>query len=280
MASRGAALAAGALALSGCTLLPTSGGAASSPTAAPTTVATSGATSGPGTGSTTGPSVGLPPVALPSTTASRSCSDRVLEAKPVRIRGSRGSVHWDLQVPEFSGASSAAAINRRVRASAQDAIDLGLREGRDDGGVRRDVGGSADVTTSDRRTVQVELTWADNLAGTAHPTTYVATTVVTTDRGTPVLLREVLGDVPSALRTLAKAVEKQVGRVDTDGLEPKERNFAAWQTVDDGMRLTFQDGQLGAPGLRTVTVPWRTVRPLLSAYGTGLLDPDIDQSTC
>ena len=270
-------LAGGVLSLTGCTLVPTSSAPTSAPVTTPSSVAT---TSAPATTPSPRSSVGLPPVALPSSTASRSCADRVLDAEAVHLRGSRGSVRWDLEIPEFSGARSAAAVNRHVRASAQDAVDLGLREGRDDDGVRRDIGGSADVTTNDRRTVQVELTWADNLAGTAHPTAYVATTVVTTDAGRPVRLREVLGDTPSALRTIAKAVEKQVGRVDTDGLEPKERNFAAWQTTRDGMRLTFQDGQLGAPGLRTVTVPWRTVRPLLSAYGTGLLDPDIDQSTC
>jgi hypothetical protein len=277
---RGGALLVGSvLALTGCTITASPEDPGTTVVARPPSVSASVPT--PTSASTTGgPGVGLPPVAFPSRTAPRSCSDAVLTARTVHLRGSRGSVHWDLAIPELSGARSAAEVNRHVRASAQDAIDLGLREGRDDDGVRRDVGGSAAVTTNDRRTVQVELTWADSLAGTAHPTTYVATTVVTTDAGRPVRLRDVLGDEPSALRALARAVEKQVGRVDTDGLAPKERNFAAWQTTGRGMRLTFQDGQLGPPGLRTVTVPWRTVRPLLSAYGTGLLDPDVDPTTC
>jgi hypothetical protein len=275
---RGGALLAGSvLALAGCTFTASPGDPGSTTRPEPSPVASS--VRATGAAPTGGAGVGLPSVAFPSRTA-RKCSDAVLTARTVHLRGSRGSVHWDLAIPELSGARSAAEVNRHVRASAQDAIDLGLRESREDDGVRRDVGGSADVTTNDRRTVQVELTWADNLAGTAHPTTYVATTVVTTDAGRPVRLRDVLGDERSALRTLAEAVEKQVGRVDTDGLEPEERNFAAWQTTREGMRLTFQDGQLGATGLRTVTVPWRTVRPLLSAYGTGLLDPDIDPTTC
>jgi len=204
----------------------------------------------------------------------------VLDAKTVDLRGSRGSVHWDLEIPRFSGARSAAEVNRHVRASAQDAVDHGLREGKDDAGVRRDVEGEGRVTTSDRRTVQVELTWIDNLAGTAHPITYVATTVVTTGAGRPVRLGEVLGDEPSALRAIAEAVEEQSGPVDTDGLEPEEKNFAAWQTTRDGMRFSLQDYQLGGHGQRSYTVPWRTMRPLLSAYGTGLLDPDVDPSSC
>jgi hypothetical protein len=46
------------------------------------------------------------------------------------------------------------------------------------------------------------------------------------------------------------------------------------------MRFSFQDYQLGGHGVRRYTVPWRTVRPLLSDEGTGLLDPDVDPTTC
>ena len=275
MRSRGAALAAGVLALSGCTVTSTLGGSTSSAApsgAAPTPVATAGT---PGA-----PTVGIPPVALPSSTASRSCGDRVLGARTVHLKGSRESVYWDLKIPEFSGAAAATAVNRHVRASAQDAIDLGLKEGEDDAGYRRDVEGKASVTTSDRRTVQVELRWGDYLAGTAHPTDHVATTVVTTDAGKPVLLREVLADVPSGLRAIARAIKPMAEPSEPAGLAPKEKNFAAWQTTRDGMRFSFQDYQLGGHGLRSYTVPWRTMRPLLSDYGTGLLDPDVDPSTC
>jgi hypothetical protein len=278
----GVLLAAGLLALSGCTF--TAGAPASSspspvtpttPTSA-TVAATASAVATPGGGST----VGLPPVALPSSTAPRRCSDRVLEAKAIHLRGSRGSVHWDLKVPELSGAASASAVNRHVRASAQDAIDLGLREGRDDAGTRRDVEGEGKVTTSDRRTVQVELRWGDYLAGTAHPTDHVATTVVTTDTGRPLRLRDVLADEPSGLRVIAKAIKPMARPSDPSGLAPKAKNFAAWQTTRDGMRFTFGDYQLGGHGLRSYTVPWRTMRPLLSDLGTGLLDPDVDPTTC
>ena len=89
-----------------------------------------------------------------------------------------------------------------------------------------------------------------------------------------------LADEPSALRTIATAVRKQSGPVEGDGLAPKEKNFAAWQTTRAGMRFAFQDYQLGGHGLRSYTIGWSTVRPLLSAYGTGLLDPDVDPSTC
>ena len=99
-----------------------------------------------------------------------------------------------------------------------------------------------------------------------------------TDR--PGLLRDVLADVPSGLRTIAKAIEPMAEPSEPSGLAPKEKNFAAWQTTGKGMRFTFEDYQLGGRGVRTYTVPWRTVRPLLSDRGTGLLDPDVDPSTC
>jgi hypothetical protein len=271
------------LALAGCV-------PGSDPDAGPT------ATSAAGPPTAALPSAEEPTPALPSisigvpadqstSAAPRSCFDRVLDARQVHLKGRRGSVRWDLAVPQFSGASSAAAVNRHVRASAQDAIDRAVAESRHDGGAERTVGGKGQVSTSDRRTVQVELSWADYLAGTAHPSDYVATTVVTTDAGKPVLLGEVLGDERSALVTLGRAVRSLAARkgedvTEPDGLAPRARNFANWQTTRSGMRFTFGDYQLGGHGLRSYTVPWKTVRPLLSAYGTGLLDPDIDPSTC
>jgi hypothetical protein len=278
-AAAAALLGATVLALAGCTTPAGPGGTPSS--AAPTAQAS--APSVPrASPAASEPQVGLPTEPLPSggASTSKSCDDRVLDARTIHLKGSRESVYWDLAVPEFSGAPSAAAINRHVRASAQEAIDRGLREGEDDAGNRRDVSGKATVTTSDRRTVQVELRWGDYLAGTAHPTDYVATTVVTTEEGRPVRLREVLADVPSGLRAIAKAIKPMARPSDPSGLAPKERNFSAWQTTSDGMRFTFGDYQLGGHGLRSYTVPWATMRPLLSAYGTGLLDPDIDMTTC
>ena len=284
------------LALAGCTA-PFGAPIPAVPGGSTTSVAT--ASAAPATAPASSPQVGLPadawptptsgstapPVGTPTTRPTRRCSDRVLTARSVHLKGSRESVYWDLEVPQFEGAASAAEVNRHVRASAQDAVDLGKREGQDDAGQRRDVEGKATVTTSDRRTVQVELRWSDYLTGTAHPTLYVATTAVTTEEGRPLRLRDVLADVPSALRTIARAVDKEARSrgedvTDRSGLAPKESNFAAWQTTRQGMRFTFGDYQLGGHGLRAYTVPWRTVRPLLSAYGTGLLDPDVDPSTC
>ena len=273
------------LALAGCTTPTTPDGLPRSTEPAPTAASRTGVPTSP----SAAPRVGLSPVALPTTEptskpttkpTTRSCADRVLSAKTVHLKGERESVYWDVAVPQFSGAPSAAAVNRHVRASAQDAINLGLHEGEGDAGYRRDVQGRATVTTSDRRTVQVELRWGDYLAGTAHPTDHVATTVVTTAEGRPLRLRDVLADEPSALRAIAKAIKPMAKPSDPSGLAPKEKNFAAWQTTRDGMRFSFQDYQLGGHGLRSYTVPWRTIRPLLSDEGTGLLDPDVDPSTC
>ena len=291
MRARGAVVLAGVLtlALSGC--VPGSGVDLGARTASPTAAASpAGAdpATPPGAGEPTPalPSLALPrPVDEPTSAAPRNCFDRVLDDRVVHLKGRRGSVSWDVAIPQFSGPGAVGAINRRVRASAQDGIDRAVAAGRDDDGVERTVRGKARVSTSDRRTVQVELTWADYLAGAAHPSDYVATTVVTTDAGRPVLLGEVLGDERSALVVLGRAVRSiaaQKGEEvsEPDGLAPRATNFANWQTTRSGMRFTFGDYQLGGHGLRSYTVPWKTVRPLLSAYGTGLLDPDIDPSTC
>ena len=274
MASRGTAVAAGVLALSGCSLLPAPGGTASSPAAPPSTVATSGATSGPGR------SVGLPSVALPSTTTSRSCSDRVLGAKQVRLRGSQGSVHPTCFSTAFAMVCKPLGTSPRTS--------------------RRRAGAPRSVVTTVVATYVVGWAVPARLSAHVSSTWTVRRSLVVTSALPPTSRRTPSSSRPSRRpRSMASWADARTRRftspadlapensgicrsrrVGTDGLEPKERNFAAWQTTRDGMRLTFQDGQLGAPGLRTVTVPWRTVRPLLSAYGTGLLDPDIDQSTC
>ena len=134
------------------------------------------------------------------------------------------------------------------------------------------------MTTNDGRTVQVACSFTDNLAGTAHPTYAVSTTVVTSLAGDPVVLADVFLDEQAAFTALArdvtriaKAKDEQV--TDPSGLAPKEKNWAAWQTTSLGMGFSFQDYQLGGHGLRAYTVPWATVRPLMSDSAKALLAP-------
>jgi hypothetical protein len=58
-----------------------------------------------------------------------------------------------------------------------------------------------------------------------------------------------------------------------DGLAPRAENWAAWQSTRKGFQVHFQDYQLGGHGLRSYTVPWKAVTPLLSAKAKALLAP-------
>ena len=194
-----------------------------------------------------------------------------------RLRGRSADARWDVAVPVFSGAPAAAEANRRVRAAADDLIAQVRREAGGDSGVRRTLTGDGRVGTNDGRTVQVVITFVDDLAGTAHPALYVTTTVVDVGRVRPVLLSQVVQDPPEGLRFLRtevlRAARRKGDTVDADGLAPELVNWANWQTTRDGMTFHFNDYQLGGFGLRSYSVPWKRARLILSAYGEKLLLP-------
>jgi hypothetical protein len=125
--------------------------------------------------------------------------------------------------------------------------------------------------------VQVVIFFTDYLAGTAHPALYVTTTVVDIRRSRPVLLSQVVQNPPEGLRFLRtqviKAARKKGEDVDRTGLAPTIPNYANWQTGAKGLTFYFGDYQLGSHGIRAYTVPWRSARLVLSAYGEKLLLP-------
>ena len=130
---------------------------------------------------------------------------------------------------------------------------------------------------NDGRTVQVRLSFADGLAGTAHPIYSVSTTVLRADTAAPLTLDTVFTDKRAALRRLkplilraAKAAGEEV--TEPVGLAPKDGNWAAWQTSAFGMSFDFEDYQLGGHGLRRYIIPWIDVRPLLRPEARKLLD--------
>lgn len=236
-----------------------------------------------GGGSTAPPSPpGLPPdpppVAVPEPSASAPSARPQLTWTYTFLTGRQGSVGWTVKVPMFAGPAVSAVVNRRVRASAQSAIKVAVAEGRDDQGERRTLSGEGEVAVNDGRTVQVRLSFTDNLAGTAHPIYSVATTALQAATGAPLTLDTVFTDKRAALRTLkplilraARAAGEEVS--EPAGLAPRDVNWAAWQTSAFGMSFDFQDYQLGGHGLRRYTVPWIDVRPLLHPEARTLLEP-------
>ena len=274
--------------LAGCSLLP---GGSSDASPASGSSAPTGAVSTPASPIPTGAATdkpGVPSISIsdlpsasrspsPSASATATATGKGLAAGRTRIRGRSSSASWDIAIPLFSGSAAASEANRRVRAAANDLIAKVRREAADDRGVKRTLTGKGTVRTNDGRTVQVTIMFSDYLAGTAHPASYVTTTVVDVRRVRPVLLTQVIQNPPEGLRFLrtevVKAAKAKGESVDRAGLAPKVGNWANWQSSPAGLTVLFGEYQLGGAGIRSYTVPWPRARLVLSAYGARLLAP-------
>ena len=278
----------GSALLAGCALLPGGGpeaGPAAPTSSAPTVAASTGSSPSvsatPPTGGPGLPSISIsgfpsqPPSLTPTPTATASRAGRGLAFTTTRIRGRAASASWDIAIPLFSGPPVAGEVNRRVRAAANDLVAQVRREARGDDGVKRTLTGTGEVGTNDGRTVQVMIQFADFLAGTARPASYVTTTVVDVRRARPVLLTQVIQNPADGLRFLGtevtKAAKKKGEPVESKGLAPRVANYANWQSSPAGLTFYFPEYQLGGAGIRAYTVPWSRARLVLSAYGEKLL---------
>ena len=222
-----------------------------------------------------GPASSPPPVGRPEPSPTPSARPPLTWTYTF-LTGRQGSVRWKVKVPMFAGSPVAKPVNRRVRASAQSAIQVAVAEGRDDQGERRTLTGEGEVTVNDGRTVQVRISYSDNLAGTAHPILSVRTTALRAESGTPLTLDTVFTDKRAAMRTLKPLILRAAQAAGEDVTEPsglaaRDVNWSAWQTSAFGMSFDFQDYQLGGHGLRRYTVPWIDVRPLLRPDARELL---------
>ncbi|GAB7192624.1 hypothetical protein NUM3379_33330 [Kineococcus sp. NUM-3379] len=195
-------------------------------------------------------------------------------ATTTSLRGSAGSFTWDVRVPRFPGRP--AEVDRRVRTSAQHAVDEARASVRAGDAPRR-LEGTGTVTTDDGRTVQVRYGLTDFTEGTAHPTGSVRTVALRADDGSPITLGELFQDEGSALSTLAMEVERLAGErgedVEAAGLAPDPENWGAWQTTPEGMAVSFQDFQLGGHGVREYTVSWDVLEELVTPEAYDLLGP-------
>ncbi len=275
---RAAALLASVALLAGCSLLPGQGPAADPGSTGPSPSAVAATSAAPSpAASASEPSIPmgttLPTVIVPSAEP----DGKGQQVGTTRIRGRSTTASWDITVPVFSGGRAAAEATRRVRAAADGLIAQVRREEKDDAGAERMLTGEGTVVTNDDRTVQVTIMFVDFLAGTAHPSLYVTTTVVDVAEVRPVLLRQVIQNPPEGLRFLREQVVKvakaEGDTVDPAGLAPRLELWANWQTTEEGITFSFDDGQLGGRGIRSYTVPWSSARLVLSEYGEALLAP-------
>lgn len=195
------------------------------------------------------------------------------------MKGTEGTLTWNVEIPTFSGSDADDEINRRVRAPAESAIAMAKEQVKLDDGAQRTLEGEGAVTTNDGRTVQVVVEFVDYLDGTAHPNNSVSTAALTTTAGQPILLSDVFTDLPAAYSVCAQEVGKALeaaggfGDAAASGLAPKAENWSAWQSTPAGLEFHFQDFQLGFHGLPVYTVPWAAVDDLLTAEARELLAP-------
>jgi hypothetical protein len=213
--------------------------------------------------------------AAPATAVVAAHGPSVLHVEPSRkhLKGTDHRLDYDVAIPVFSGAG-AAAVNRRVAASARSTIAAAAK----DRSAHHTLGGVGRVTTNDGRTVQVVIEYADYFDGAAHPTDTVSTVALVAGTGAPITLSEVFPRKTAAFRALAAEVKRIAAAAgepvtEPDGLAPRTANWAAWQSKRSGFVVHFQDYQLGGHGLRSYTVPWKVVTPLLSAKAKRLLAP-------
>ncbi|NAZ74017.1 hypothetical protein GTQ99_01040 [Kineococcus sp. T13] len=257
------------------------------PAEAPSTAAPATAPATPGAVATAAPPA---PVSLPPSSPASGSPGPPETALPdaqtdpgalpwtqTRLTGTAGSLTWDVVLPRFSGAPVAAEVNRRVLASAEDVLER-ARASVQTGDPPRTITGEGAVTTDDGRTVQVLLEVVDSTAGTAHPTTTLASTVVDVQRERPVTLDRLFADPPAALAHLGPVVEDLAAAQGDpvtvpEGLAPEQANWATWQSVPDGLAFSYQDFQLGGHGTRNYVVPWREAEDLLTNEARELLVP-------
>ncbi|WP_375387829.1 hypothetical protein [uncultured Amnibacterium sp.] len=216
--------------------------------------------------------------AAPTAAVSAATTRGLHVVRTDHLKGTEGSLTYDVAIPVFAGSGAAVTVNRRVRSSAWTTIRATAKETLGGDRVHHTLGGSGRVTTNDGRTVQVVTEYADYFDRAAHPTDTVATVALVARTGAPIVLSDVFKHQRSAFTVLGREVERIAARqdepvTDRSGLAPRAANWTAWQTTRTGFQVHFQDYQLGGHGLRVYTVPWRTVAPLLSAEARTLLAP-------
>ena len=245
----------------GCALCVTAACSGDDATTTVEPVVTSASTSVTSVPTTVGTSQTVPP---PSTEVSSPDTQVVTEPSPLLVvesqsdQGTTQGWTWVAGFPELSGPEGAPAVADAIEAEVR--AQIGVRT---DGDFQP---GPDEEPYTTESIAQVRQ-WNDLIVaridgyeytGGAHPNSWVTTMVFEAATGDRIGLNDLLGG--DYLAVLADAARTQLADIEPypEGIEPTERNYAAWEPTDDGMLVTFQPYQVGpyALGLPTITVPW------------------------
>lgn len=185
---------------------------------------------------------------------------------------------WTLTVGQIAGGDPAVAtaFNKAAIASANGQLDQVHREA----GPDRWTFTTTPIVTLRAAAVTQLLTGVYYAHGAAHPISYPSTVVIDSRTARPVTLGALFTDEQAGLRRLSDQTRTRLHIQTTNaathpdflGTAPQEQNFANWIPTNEGIQISFADGQIG-PGLQVVTVPWQSVTDLLNPGMAALATP-------
>jgi hypothetical protein len=128
------------------------------------------------------------------------------------------------------------------------------------------------------RLVSVSVSMHDYMVGAAHPNTHsVSFNYDLTDKKM-LSLSDLFQPGADYLSLLSKTSLTELKKnpdlmIFEEGAAPKEENFNNWNITADGLQLTFDPYQVGpyAAGTQVVTIPYTTLKDILSPLGQELL---------
>lgn len=172
---------------------------------------------------------------------------------------------WAAELGQIDGGDPAVAkaFNDASYASLRWQVDQGYA---DDAEWRTEI---TSVVTFTDVTVSELLTGVYFATGAAHPVSYISTVVIDSRTAQPVTLADLFVDQQAGLDVLSEQTKLHLGpQLEQDlsqaaGARPLAENFDSWIPTAAGLEIHYEDYQF-VHGLPTITVPWETVRPLLS----------------
>jgi len=183
------------------------------------------------------------------------------------MKGQRGLVTFDVQLPQVDGGNAAA--RDRFNQGMQTALDDLIHEFSDrKEGAQISAGGLWPGPESSRVTGITEHL----LAGVAvflwdvhaaHPTRSLATVVINTATAQPITFADVFPNQDVARARLGELVPQldSTGRLHHNSLEHEK--FLNWLPTPDGLRV-YVDVSHAVGGFAAVTVPWDKIRDLVA----------------
>ncbi|MFB7723292.1 RsiV family protein [Nocardia sp. NPDC056100] len=200
----------------------------------------------------------------------------VLTPAQAQVTGYRGSMTFDVTLPQVSGGTGPAAteFNTGMHALLQARIDqyFSAAKSLTDPNKLSKLDHIGDHVVSG-------LLWISVDGGGAHPWTELATHVTDIDTGKALELQDLFTDEQAGLRVLSTQAEtlgpqSRAGTYfDAKGVTPTRDHFKTWTATPAGMHVYFQMGQAGpaALGPFDITIPWSALGSVLAPGLSGVL---------